>query len=101
MSPVGPILSLVFIAVVATLLVKKYYPHAVLLLSGLVMLGVGYALGNDVLPIIKPTGNLGFDLFALVKESFSQTNAGVGPSGWKSSPQNAGRRTKSVLMYSL
>lgn len=78
MTILGPVISLVFIIVVARLLLKKYHPHAVLLIAGLSMLLISLLLKND-LPILKnPTGFSGFDLFAFIKESFSKTNAGVG-----------------------
>lgn len=78
MDLLGPILSLLFIVVVARLLLKKYHPHAVLLVAGLLMLLISLFLKND-LPMLKsPTGFSGFDLFKLIKESFSKTNAGVG-----------------------
>ncbi|MEW4922205.1 C4-dicarboxylate transporter DcuC [Algibacter sp. 2305UL17-15] len=78
MTYLGPIISLVFIVVAGRLLLKKYYPHAVLLISGLLMLIVAQLLDYN-LPILKsPTGFSGFDLFKYIKESFSKTNAGVG-----------------------
>lgn len=78
MEFLGPILSLVFIVVVARLLLKKYHPHAVLLIAGLGMLLISLFLKSEFPIIKKPTGFSGFDLFALIKESFSETNAGVG-----------------------
>lgn len=78
MTILGPILSLGFIVLVARLLLKKYHPHAVLLIAGLAMLLISLLLKNEIPLIKKPTGFSGFDLFALVKESFSKTNAGVG-----------------------
>lgn len=78
MTFLGPILSLVFIAITATLLLKKYYPHAVLLLSGLLMLLLSFILDFDMPNLLEPTGFKGFDLFKYVKESFAKTNAGVG-----------------------
>ena len=78
MSYTGIILSLVFIIITARLLLKKYNPHAVLLISGLLMLIIAQVL-NYKLPIIEDsTGFSGFDLFRYIKESFSETNAGVG-----------------------
>lgn len=78
MSYTGVILSLVFIIITARLLLKKYNPHAVLLISGLLMLIIAQVL-NYKLPIIEDsTGFSGFDLFRYIKESFSETNAGVG-----------------------
>lgn len=74
----GPIISLLFIIVVARLLLKKYYPHAVLLLAGLAMLIIAGAM-DFKLPLLKQeTGWSGFDLFGYMKESFAKTNAGVG-----------------------
>lgn len=74
----GPILALIFIIVLGYLLLKGYNPHALLLIAGLVMLGLAWSLGL-VLPKVKhPSGWQGFDLFVLVTESFSGTNAGVG-----------------------
>ncbi|MCH8554310.1 MAG: C4-dicarboxylate transporter DcuC [Schleiferiaceae bacterium] len=75
---VGPIISLVFIAIVARLLLRKYNPQAVLLLAGLFMLGLANALGFAPLELAKPTGSTFLDLFAAIQESFSKTNAGVG-----------------------
>lgn len=78
MDNLGPILSLVFIVVTARLLLKKYYPHAVLLVSGLSMLLIAFIL-NQQMPILeKPSGFSGFDLFVYIKQSFAETNAGVG-----------------------
>lgn len=78
MESLGPILSLLFIAVVARLLLKKYHPHAVLLFAGLLMLALSLVIKKDLPPLNIPTGFTGFDLFKLIKESFSETNAGVG-----------------------
>jgi DcuC family C4-dicarboxylate transporter len=78
MAILGPVLSLVFIIIVARLLLKKYHPHAVLLIAGLTMLLISLFLKNDLPPLKNPTGFSGFDLFAFIKESFSSTNAGVG-----------------------
>jgi DcuC family C4-dicarboxylate transporter len=78
MEYLGVIIALVFIVIVARLLLKKHNPHAVLLVSGLVMLCISYFL-NYKLPILKEeTGFIGFDFFRYIKESFSKTNAGVG-----------------------
>ena len=74
----GPIISVLFIAVVARLLLRKYNPQAVLLLSGLAMLLAAAALKMPLPDLQQPTGVSGFDFFASIKESFSKTNAGVG-----------------------
>ena len=78
MKYLGVIIALVFIVIVARLLLKKQNPHAVLLVSGLLMLCISYFL-NYKLPVLKDeTGFIGFDFFRYIKESFSKTNAGVG-----------------------
>lgn len=74
----GPFIAIAFIIVVARLLLKQYYPHAVLLIAGLVMLGISLVLGTEVPELKNTTGSSFLDLFRLVKESFSGTNAGVG-----------------------
>jgi DcuC family C4-dicarboxylate transporter len=78
MTYTGPIIAVVFIVIVARLLLKKFYPHAVLLVAGLLMLLTAYFLGQDINPLRQPTGYFGFDLFRYIKESFADTNAGVG-----------------------
>jgi DcuC family C4-dicarboxylate transporter len=78
MSYFGPILSLVFVVITATLLLRKYNPHAVLLVSGLIMLVISQVLNFNMPELKEPTGFSGFDLFRYIKESFSKTNAGVG-----------------------
>jgi DcuC family C4-dicarboxylate transporter len=74
----GPILSLVFVVITASLLLRKYNPHAVLLISGLSMLIISQILNFNMPALKDPTGFSGFDLFRYIKESFSKTNAGVG-----------------------
>ncbi|MCF8381130.1 MAG: C4-dicarboxylate transporter DcuC [Bacteroidales bacterium] len=78
MQIVGIILSLQFIVLVAFLLYKKYNPQAVLLFSGLAMMALGLAIGFPIPGLVKSTGFSGFDLFAVIKESFSSKGAGVG-----------------------
>ncbi|WP_299520970.1 C4-dicarboxylate transporter DcuC [Winogradskyella sp.] len=78
MSYLGPILSLAFVIVTARLLLHKYNPHAVLLVSGLTMLIVSQVLNFNMPDLKNPTGFPGFNLFRYIKESFSKTNAGVG-----------------------
>jgi DcuC family C4-dicarboxylate transporter len=78
MEYLGAILSLFFIAFTGSLLLKKYNPHAVLLVSGLLMLIIAEFLNYNLPTLKAPTGFSGFDLFRYIKESFSKTNAGVG-----------------------
>ena len=77
-SIIGPVIALLCIAVVAWMLLKKVYPHAVLLLAGLFMLSLAFLLKMDMPEIRIPTGFKGFDLFKYIKETFSTINAGVG-----------------------
>jgi DcuC family C4-dicarboxylate transporter len=78
MDYTGLIISLIFIVVVARLLLKKHNPHAILLVSGLLMLVVSFILNYD-LPVLKEeTGFVGFDFFKYITESFAKTNMKVG-----------------------
>ncbi len=74
----GPLISLLFVALAAYLLTKKYNPQASLLLTGMGMLLVAPLLGLPFPELQQPTGAHAFDLFAVIKESFSKTNASVG-----------------------
>lgn len=74
----GPLISLLFVALAAYLLTKKYNPQASLLLTGMSMLLVAPLLGLAFPELQQPTGAIAFDLFAVIKESFSKTNASVG-----------------------
>jgi C4-dicarboxylate transporter, DcuC family len=78
MNITGLILSIVIIALATRLLIKKYNAQAVLLISGLLMLGLSLWVTDAPLSIKKTTGFTGFDFFKLIKESFVETNAGVG-----------------------
>jgi DcuC family C4-dicarboxylate transporter len=74
----GPLISLLFVTLAAYLLTKKYNPQASLLLTGMGMLLVAPLLGLPFPELQQPTGAHAFDLFAVIKESFSKTNASVG-----------------------
>jgi DcuC family C4-dicarboxylate transporter len=78
MSYLSPLIGVGFVIIVAILLIKKYYPHAVLLISGLSMLITAYFLKQPIQELNEGTGFFGFDLFRYIKESFADTNAGVG-----------------------
>ncbi len=75
---IGSIIALIFIIFTARLLVKKYNPHAVLLLSGLLMLTIALVLNYKMPYLNDSSGFSGFDIFKYIKESFSKTNADVG-----------------------
>jgi len=74
----GPIIAVIFTIITGWLLLKKYNPHSVLLVSGLSMLTISMFLEYNLPDLKNPTGLSGFDLFRYIKESFSKTNAGVG-----------------------
>ena len=78
MNYMGVIISIVIVIFVARLLLKKYNPHAVLLVAGLLMLIISQFLNYEMPTLKTPTGFSGFDWFRYIKESFSRTNAGVG-----------------------
>ena len=78
MQYIGVYIALVFIVIVARLLLKKHNPHAILLVSGLLMLCIAFLLNYSLPELKDETGFIGFDFFRYIKESFSKTNAGVG-----------------------
>jgi DcuC family C4-dicarboxylate transporter len=78
MAIVGSIISLIFIALVAFLLVKKFNAQAVLLFSGLLMMAIAMILGFALPGLKEPTGLKFFDIFELIKESLSTKGADVG-----------------------
>lgn len=78
MNYLGFILSLIFIVVVAFLLIKKFQPHAVLIIVGLIMLFLASMIQMELPKLNQPTGFLGFDYFKFIKEAFSKINAEIG-----------------------
>lgn len=75
---IGPLLSVGIIALAAWLLLRKMNAQAVLLMAGFIMLLLAKVLGLPDPDLKSPTGSIWFDYFALIKEAFSKTNAGVG-----------------------
>ena len=75
---IGLICSIIVIAIVAKLLLKDFYPQAVLLISGLLMLGLAHFIGNKAPVYDTNSGIPIFDIFEFIKDSFSKTNANVG-----------------------
>jgi C4-dicarboxylate transporter, DcuC family len=74
----GLIISIVFIAIVAKLLVNKFFPQAVLLLAGIAMLLVSGIINTSSSIDSNGSGILVFDIFEYIKDSFSKINANVG-----------------------
>jgi DcuC family C4-dicarboxylate transporter len=75
---IGLICSIIVITIVAKLLLKDFYPQAVLLISGLLMLGLAHFIGNKAPVYDTNSGIPIFDIFEFIKDSFSKTNANVG-----------------------
>lgn len=77
MEFIGPIIAVIFIAIVAYLLIKDYNSHAVLLFAGMLMLAVACMIpGHN--PFVKSSGFVGFDIVSGIKNSFVKINADVG-----------------------
>ncbi len=77
----GFLIGLAVTAVVAWLIVKKYQPHAVLLIAGLFLLAATAVLFPETSILYgktKSTGWVGFDIFNYVKESMGVQAAGIG-----------------------
>ena len=74
----GPLIALIFISLAVRLLLNNANPHATLLTLGILMIIISSILNLET-PLPKITsGNKFLDFFKLIKESFSQTNAGIG-----------------------
>ncbi len=77
----GFVIGLAVTAVVAWLIIKKYQPHAVLLLAGLFLLAatvVVFPETSILFPKAKSTGWVGFDIFDYVRGSMLAQVAGIG-----------------------
>lgn len=78
MALTGTLISIIFIVLAAFFLMKKYHPQAVLLLCGLCMMTLSLLLGYELKGMHAPTGLFVFDLFEMIKQSFSAKGAEVG-----------------------
>ncbi|CAM1349826.1 C4-dicarboxylate transporter DcuC [Tenacibaculum insulae] len=78
MNYISPIISLVIIIIASRLILKKYNPHAVLLLLGIFLMFLAYILNGKSEVVPTSTGSPIFDFFEYIKNSFSKINAGVG-----------------------
>ncbi|HSH09071.1 MAG TPA: C4-dicarboxylate transporter DcuC [Oceanipulchritudo sp.] len=77
------LLALAIILLTVVFVVRRYQVHATLFISGFALLGLAYGfsrISGDPVPGLEEslTGWFGFDLFAIVKESFSTRVAGIG-----------------------
>ncbi|NDV62199.1 anaerobic C4-dicarboxylate transporter DcuC [Puniceicoccales bacterium CK1056] len=80
---VTQLIAILFIALTVFMVVRRYQTHATLFISGFALLILAYVsariTGNPFTAYEhSPTGWFGFDLFAIVKESFSTRLAKIG-----------------------
>ncbi|WP_044204862.1 C4-dicarboxylate transporter DcuC [Flammeovirga sp. OC4] len=78
MTILSVIITLIMIGIVAYLLTNKYNPQAVLLFSGLTMMGIALVMSYDLPDMKKSTGLGAFDLFAMITEILSDKGSKVG-----------------------
>lgn len=79
------IIGLIVIALVVTLLLKGYYPQAILFMGGVVLLTCTAIFGwGDLLNAKQTTNFIGFDIFKVFSTGFSSRIAGLGhhPDGY-------------------
>jgi len=73
------LISILVIILVARLILKKYLPHGVLLMGGLVLIFAAVILKNETILSDKvTTGFIIFDAFEYIKNTFSKNVAGLG-----------------------
>lgn len=75
---IGLVFSIVFIAIVVRLLLKDFFPQAVLLIAGIAMFVVASFINNGLKAVETSSGFVVLDIFEYIKDSFSKTNANVG-----------------------
>ena len=77
----GALIGLAVTVIVVWLIIKKYQPHTVLLLAGLVLFTATAVLMPQTSILFghaKSTGWVGFDIFAYVQGTLSESAAGLG-----------------------
>lgn len=79
MNFVSIILTLIIVIIVATLILKRYKPHAVLLIAGITLLIAAQFLGiNTIVEIEKSTGFWLFDVFDLIRTTLTKDAGSLG-----------------------
>ena len=68
---IGAFIALQVIVLVAYWLMKKNNPQGVLMVAGILMLALSMLLGMHSLSLTETTGTPVFDLFRIIKETFS------------------------------
>lgn len=74
----GLAISIVFIVIVARLLLKDFFPQAVLLIAGIAMLLAASFMKQSVPEVEPSSGFVLLDIFEFIQSAFSKTNANVG-----------------------
>ena len=69
---IGAFIALQVIVLVAYWLMKKNNPQGVLMVAGILMLALSMLLGMHSLSLTETTGTPVFDLFRIIKETFSK-----------------------------
>ena len=75
---IGAFIALQVIVLVAYWLMKKNNPQGVLMVAGILMLALSMLLGMHSLSPTETTGTPVFDLFRIIKETFSSNMLRVG-----------------------
>lgn len=75
---IGAFIALQVIVLVAYWLMKKNNPQGVLMVAGILMLALSMLLGMHSLSLTETTGTPVFDLFRIIKETFSSNMLRVG-----------------------
>lgn len=75
---IGAIIALQVIILVAYLLMKKINPQGVLMIPGLLMLALSMILGMHTLDLPESTGSAVFDLFRVIKDTFTSNMLRIG-----------------------
>ena len=74
----GAIIAVQVIILVAWLLMKKVNPQGTLLVPGLLMIALSLVLGLHALEMEENTGSVVFDLFKVVRDTFSSNLKRIG-----------------------
>ena len=74
----GLAISMIFIVIVARLLMKDFFPQAVLLIAGIAMLLAASFIKQTVPDLEVSSGFALLDIFEFIQSAFSKTNANVG-----------------------
>lgn len=75
----GSIITILVVAWVIYMIIKKYYPQAVLLIAGIILLLATYFMGtNSILAAKESSGSALLDIFHTIKVLLSSRVAGLG-----------------------